>query len=67
MVQWTVGGKSVVIQTSATLLLGFTLVIDNTLSLSINQAAKVKKGRTKYGNIVSFYLDCIKKENKYNS
>ena len=65
LVHGTGGGKSAVMQTVATINLGVTLAIENTLSLSVDQSSKISGAQQKYGSVIAFHLDLIKRKKDY--
>ena len=60
LVQGTGGGKSAVPQTVGAVTRGVTLIIENTLSLSADQHAKIKEANTAHGPVKAFHLDSIR-------
>ena len=60
LVQGTGGGKSAVPQTVGAVTRGITLIIENTLSLSADQHAKIKNANTTHGPVKAFHLDSIR-------
>ena len=60
LVQGTGGGKSAVPQTVGAVTRGVTLIIENTLSLSADQHAKIKQANTTHGPVKAFHLDSIR-------
>ena len=60
LVQGTGGGKSAVPQTVGAVTRGVTLIIENTLSLSADQHAKINKANITHGPIKAFHLDSIR-------
>ena len=65
LVHGTGGGKSAVMQTVATINLGVTLAIENTLSLSVDQSSKISGAEQKHGSVNAFHLDLIKRKEDY--
>ena len=59
IVQATGGGKSMVYQCSCTIIRGVHLVIQNTLSLSSDQASKIESSNNKYGDVKAIQLDTV--------
>ena len=59
LVQGTSIGKSMVPQTVGVVTCGVTLVIENTLSLGVNQSSKFKNAHQDNGLVTAYQLDSI--------
>ena len=59
LVQGTRGGKSAVPQIFVAITRSFTLIIENTLSLSTDQYSKIKQANIVYGPIKAFHPDSM--------